>query len=98
LKTFWPRWRDQQLPDGTVIWTDPEGHTYTTHPGSRLLFPELCTPTAEFTTTGTPPAKHTAGLTMPRRKTTRAQDRQRRIDAERRRNQQASAAANPPSD
>jgi hypothetical protein len=81
-----------------VIWTHPDGHTYTTYSGSRLLFPELCTPTAEFTVTGSPPAKHTAGLTMPRRKTTRTQDRQRRINAERRRNQQASAAANPPSD
>jgi hypothetical protein len=86
LKTFWPGWRDQQLPDGTVIWTDPDGYTSTTHPGSRLLFPELCTPTAEFTITGTPPAKHTAGLTMPRRKTTRAEDRRRRIDHERRLN------------
>jgi hypothetical protein len=89
LKTFWPRWRDQQLPDGTVIWTDPEGHTYTTHPGSRLLFPELCTPTSEVITTGSPPAKHTAGLTMPRRKTTRAEDRRRRINHERRLNTQA---------
>jgi hypothetical protein len=86
LKTFWPGWHDQQLADGTIVWTDPDGHTATTHPGSRLLFPELCTPTAEFTVTGTPPAKHTAGLTMPRRKTTRAQDRQRRIDHERKLN------------
>jgi hypothetical protein len=66
-----------------VIWTDPDGHTSTTYPGSRLLFPELCAPAAEFTITGTPPAKHTAGLTMPRRKTTRAQARRRRIDHER---------------
>jgi hypothetical protein len=70
-----------------VRWTDPDGQTSTTHPGSRLLFPELCTPTAEFTTTGTPPTKHTAGLTMPRRTTTRAQDRRQRIHDERRLNQ-----------
>jgi hypothetical protein len=69
-----------------VIWTDPDGQTYITHPGSRLLFPELCTPTAEFTITGTPPAKQTAGLTMPRRKTNRAEDRRRRINDERRLN------------
>ena len=69
------------------MWTDPYGHTYTTQPGSRLLFPELCTPTAEFTVTGAPPAKHTAGLTMPRRKTTRTADRRQRIDAERRANE-----------
>ena len=38
LKTFWNGangWRDRQLPDGTVVWTSPTGHTYTTHPGSR---------------------------------------------------------------
>jgi Domain of unknown function (DUF222) len=90
LKTFWPGWSDRQLADGTVSWTDPDGHTYTTYPGSRLLFPELCTPTAEVTVTGSPPAKHTAGLTMPRRRTTRTQDRQQRINVERQRNQRAS--------
>jgi hypothetical protein len=86
LKTFWPGWRDEQLPDGTVIWTDPDGHTYTTHPGSRLLFPELGAPTAEVTVTGSPPVKHIAGLTMPKRLTTRAAARRQRIDDERRRN------------
>ncbi|ORB59715.1 hypothetical protein BST47_30160, partial [Mycolicibacterium tusciae] len=45
LKTFWG-WHDQQLPDGTVIWTCPQRQTYTTYPGSRLLFPTLCRPTA----------------------------------------------------
>lgn len=68
------------------LWTDPDGHTYTTHPGSRLLFPELCEPTAAVVVTGTPPVKHTAGLTMPRRTTTREHDRARRIATERRAN------------
>lgn len=86
LKTFSPGWSDRQLPDGTVIWTDPDGLTHTTHPGSRLLFPELCAPTAEVMPVGSPPAKHTAGLTMPRRKITRAEARRRRIADERRRN------------
>ncbi len=36
-------------PDGTVVWTSPHGQTYTTHPGSRLLFPTLCKPTAPVT-------------------------------------------------
>ena len=39
LKTFWagtPGWRDRQLPDGTVIWTAPDGRTHTSTPGSRL--------------------------------------------------------------
>ncbi|EID08773.1 13E12 repeat family protein, partial [Mycobacterium xenopi RIVM700367] len=45
VKTFWG-WREQQLPDGTLILTAPTGHTYVTTPGSALLFPHLCRPTA----------------------------------------------------
>jgi hypothetical protein len=89
LKTFWASdggWRDQQLPDGNIIWTSPSGQSCTTQPGSRLLFPSLCLPTAPVTVTNIPTA-HTTGLTMPRRKTTRAQDRRRRIDDERRLNE-----------
>ena len=47
LKTF-GGWRDEQLPDGTVIWLLPNGHTYVTTPGSALLFPDLCVPTGEL--------------------------------------------------
>jgi Domain of unknown function (DUF222) len=36
IKTRWG-WHDQQLPDGTVIWRSPSGHTYVTTPG-RLPF------------------------------------------------------------
>jgi hypothetical protein len=86
LKTFWPGWSNQQFPDGTIIWTDPEGQTTTTYPGSRLLFPELCQPTAALQSARRPPRKHTAGLTMPRRTVTRADARKRRIDDERRQN------------
>ncbi|MGV9797585.1 DUF222 domain-containing protein [Mycobacterium sp. NPDC003449] len=86
LKTFWPGWSYRQFPDGMLVWTDPDGRTHTTFPGSRLLFGELCAPTAEVTASGTPPPKHTAGLTMPRRRVTRAEDRRRRIDNERRAN------------
>jgi hypothetical protein len=86
LKTFWPGWTNRQHPDGTIVWTDPDGQRYTTHPGSRLLFPELCEPTAEVVTRGTPPPKHTAGLTMPRRTTTRTHTRRQRINAERKAN------------
>ncbi|KAA0075603.1 HNH endonuclease, partial [Mycolicibacterium sp. P9-64] len=88
LKTFWggPHgWRDRQQPDGDVVWTSPSGQTYTTRPGSRLLFPSLCLPTAPITVTDTPTA-HTAGLTMPRRTTTRAHDRRQRINDERQHN------------
>jgi hypothetical protein len=92
LKTFWPGWSNRQLPDGSIIWTDPEGATTPTYPGSRLLFPELSTPTAEFTPTRTPPPKHTAGLTMPKRATTRAQARRQRVTDERRHNFDATAS------
>ncbi|OHV01771.1 HNH endonuclease signature motif containing protein [Mycobacterium talmoniae] len=85
LKTFWAGWRDRQYPDGSVVWTSPSGQTYTTYPGSRLLFPRLCTPTGELPTP--PPTQpdtgYCRGLAMPLRKRTRAQDRSRRIRAER---------------
>ncbi|MCT7657065.1 HNH endonuclease signature motif containing protein [Mycobacterium deserti] len=85
LKTFWG-WRDHQHPDGTVVWTSPSGQTYTTHPGSRLLFPSLCRPTAPVTATDTPDTRPNRTLMMPRRTTTRAHDRAARNDAERQRN------------
>jgi hypothetical protein len=103
LKTFWSGdggWRDRQLPDGTVIWTSPGGQTHTTRPGSRLLFPSLCEPTAPVTATERSRAGSNSGLTMPRRRSTRSQDRQRRVDDERRRNMadaaQAALSAIPP--
>jgi hypothetical protein len=86
LKTFCG-WLDRQLPDGTVIWTSPNGQTFTTHPGSRLLFPTLCKPTAPVTVSANAPSMQPSrGLKMPRRTSTRAQDRATRIDAERARN------------
>ena len=65
------------------MWTDPDGRTHTTEPGSRQLFPSLCAPTAPVAPNGTPPPGHTTGLTMPRRRRTRTQDRQHRILEER---------------
>jgi hypothetical protein len=83
LKTFWD-WRDQQRPDGTVIWTSPTGRTYTTRPGSRLLIPALCVPTGDLPAAPTagPPSKDRC-LMMPKRQRTREQDRIQRINAER---------------
>lgn len=40
-KTFDEGWRDRQLADGTIVWTSPTGHTYTTTPGGAALFPDL---------------------------------------------------------
>jgi hypothetical protein len=95
LKTFWS-WRDQQLPDGTVIWTSPSGQTYITTPGSALLFPTLCTPTA--TLDAIPVRLRCADRTakMPTRRNSRAHNRARYIAAERVRNRTAREPASVP--
>jgi hypothetical protein len=101
LKTFWggpDGWRDRQLPDGTIIWTSPHGRTYVTEPGSKLLFPSLCAPTAPVTITDdarTQAAQHNPGLTMPRRQRTRAQGRAQRITDDRRLNEAQAQAESP---
>ncbi len=44
LKTFHGGvggWRDQQLPDGTIVWTSPTGRIYRTTPGGPELFPQM---------------------------------------------------------
>lgn len=88
MKTFWG-WADQQLRDGTVVWTSPAGEGYVTHPGSAFLFPALCVPTAMMTV---PEAlTKTCGdrtVMMPKRKRTRDQQRAADIAAERHHNHQ----------
>jgi hypothetical protein len=64
LKTFWTAlggWCDRQLVDGTLIWTSPTGHTYTTYPGSLHLFPQLCEPTATLWAGDHPPPRPPPG-------------------------------------
>jgi hypothetical protein len=96
LKTFWG-WLDRQRPDGTVIWTSPGGQTYTTHPGSRLLFPTLCRPTAPVTAAiYAPSVESHRALMMPRRNNTRTQNRAKRIDTERKLNDAYVAERNRP--
>jgi hypothetical protein len=85
LKTFWG-WRDQQLPDGTVIWTSPSGQTYITTPGSALLFPMLGVPTGALDAIGDLRRSADRAAMMPRRRRTRAQNRTRYIATERQRN------------
>ena len=93
LKTFWG-WRDQQLPDGTVIWSLPDGQTHVTTPGGTWLFPGLCAPVTD------PPAAVRApddryrnrDAMMPARARTREQNRAARIAAERQRNHLAREA------
>ncbi|HJT92550.1 MAG TPA: HNH endonuclease, partial [Mycobacterium sp.] len=84
-------------------WTSPSGQTYTTKPGSAILFPSLCRPTAPIVTstdtsaaaasTATQPSRD---LAMPRRKTTRTQNRHRAIETERQLNNAYIAERNKP--
>jgi len=88
VKTFWG-WRDQQLPDGTLILTSPAGQTYVTTPGSALLFPSLCHSSGGIPATeADPPLDYCADRTamMPKRRRTRAQNRAQRVATERRQN------------
>jgi hypothetical protein len=84
-KTFWG-WRDEQLADGTVIWTSPAGHRTVTTPGSALIFPTLCLPTTPIAITLTDDERGDKTNKMPRRTRTRAQSRAAAITAERRAN------------
>jgi hypothetical protein len=83
VKTFWTGvggWADQQLPDGTVIWTSPTGTTYKTRPGSRIFFPDWDITTAPVPQRPTPVVQgRDRGLMMPKRRRTRAAERTRRI-------------------
>ena len=91
MKTFLG-WRDQQLPDGTLILTSPSGHTYVTIPGSALLFPSLCLSTGGVPAPETDPPTDYCGqrtAMMPKRRRTRAQDRAQRVAAERQQNHDA---------
>ena len=97
LKTFYNGWRDRQQPDGTVIWTSPSGHAYTTKPFGALLFPALAVPTGTLMLPkDMPPPGENRGLMMPNRRRTRAQDRAARVAWERGINEARMAADPPP--
>jgi Domain of unknown function (DUF222) len=87
LKTFWG-WHDKQLRDGTVIWTLPGRQIYVTLPGSALIFPTLCSPTGGLPLADRKKADRCGDprAMMPRRKTTRAENRAKYLTAERARN------------
>ncbi|CAJ1585100.1 HNH endonuclease signature motif containing protein [[Mycobacterium] wendilense] len=93
LKTFWPGWTDEQLPDGTIVFTTPTGHTYRSKPGATLLFPDWpATPApAEPARPGPPPRSLGRTLLMPTRSQTRAKARRQRIKSERALNDEAVA-------
>ena len=87
LKTFYTGiggWADRQLADGTVEWTAPTGHTYTTKPGAGFFFPTLAAPTGELKIArGAQTSSEARGLMMPARRQTRAAERAARIGHER---------------
>ena len=97
VKTFWAGWSDTQLPDGTVIVTSPSGHSYTTTPASRLLFPRwnITTPAAPASASQ-PETSSARTLMMPTRKRTRKSARASRIASERARNDDHVAERNIP--
>jgi hypothetical protein len=91
IKTFWG-WSDQQLPDGTVVWTSPSRHTYVTIPGSALLFPQLCAPTGTLDTIPNRQRRTDHTAMMPKRRHTRGQNRARYVADQRRHNRQGRQA------
>jgi hypothetical protein len=97
LKTFYTGcggWTDRQLPDGTVEWTTPSGHTYATTPSGSDFFPLLGASTGELRVVRRIESTSLAkGLMMPRRKRTRAEDRRYRIASERQINEERFAQA-----
>jgi hypothetical protein len=101
FKTFYcgvGGWRERQLPDATLIVTSPTGHTSTTTPGSAQLFPTLCQPTGELHLPPYQPTRDSdgRGVMMPKRRRTRAENLSRRIEAERRLNDDCIAERNKP--
>ncbi len=87
LKTFYTGllgWTDRQFPDGTVAWTAPTGHTYSTEPHGGSLFPALAQPTGDVGEIVVDDPIGDRGVMMPTRKQTREQDRRDRIAKERR--------------
>lgn len=96
LKTFWEGWSDRQSPDGTIVWTSPTGHTYTTHPGSRLVFPRWNVDTGPVPVVGNSEPRGERGLMMPVRRRTRTAARSHRIRWERAANDARVAERNMP--
>jgi hypothetical protein len=96
-KTFWAGWSEVQHPDGTIIWTTPTGRTYTTRPGSALLFPTVNTTSAPIDLPAQAPTGADKIRTMPaRRKRNRAKIIGYRIKAERALNDTYVAERNKP--
>jgi len=100
VKTFYcgpDGWTEHQSADGTVTFTAPTGHQYTTQPAGAALYPALATPTGapDISPDSGPPATN-RGLAMPTRTRSRDEDRRARIARERGVRAELNAAAQPP--
>ena len=73
-------WSEQQLPDGTIVFTSPSGRIHCTEPLGAQLFTQLAVPTGALTLRTGPPSGVGRGAAMPKRRRTRAQDRAYRIN------------------
>jgi hypothetical protein len=89
-------WTEIQLPDGTIVWTSPNGRTYTTTPTGAQFFSQLGVPTGTLELPNSPPPGSNRELAMPLRRRTRAQDRAYRVEYERGLNRARYAADPPP--
>ena len=89
-------WREEQLPDGTIVFTSPSGRVHVIEPLSAQLVPQLAASTGALTLSAGPPPGEWRGASMPKRKRTRAQDRAYRIERERAINAARYAADPPP--
>lgn len=100
IKTFFGcegRWREVQLPDGTMEYTSPSGRRYVTKPYGALLFPQLAEPTGTIVLPADrPPVTGGRTLAMPLRRRSRAAERAYRIEWERNQNRKRFAADPPP--
>jgi hypothetical protein len=85
LKTFYASfgWKEQQFGDGTVTWTAPTGHTYSTEAHGGTMFSALAQPTGDLGDITVPDQCPHRSVMMPTRKQTREQDRLDRITTER---------------
>ena len=85
LKTFYAGfgWKEQQFPNGVVVFTAPTGHTYTTETHGGALFPALAHPTGDLPDIAVPAQSAHRDAMMPTRRQTREQDRRDRITKER---------------
>lgn len=87
IKTFYTGlngWRDEQRPDGTVVLIAPTGLVYLTDPHGGQLFPSLASSTGGLPDRMNAPDGSDKTAMMPRRTTTREQDRRDRVARERR--------------